>query len=100
MTLYFLVMIGGDMVGHYTPFVVTFMALLFIIEKNSVDSKNEITINNRVLVYLFAIFCFSFIVFLAEKVVLVDLNSARYHYFFEHAKSLEVEIKEEINYIG
>ena len=96
LTLYFLVMIGGDMVGHYTPFVVTFMALLFIIEKNSVDSKNEITINNRVLVYLFAIFCFSFIVFLAEKVVLVDLNSARYHYFFEHAKSLEVEIKEEI----
>lgn len=82
--VFFTLMIGGDMVGEYSSFVITFIALAIILEKNSFDIQNEISFNSIWATLFFVILSFGFVIFIFEKFVMPDINIARYHYKYEH----------------
>lgn len=84
LVVYFILMIGGDMVGEYVSFVVTFIALVLVFEKHAFNISAEIKLPNLISILFFLILSFGFALFIFEKIVLPDINISRYHYLYEH----------------
>lgn len=84
LVVYHIFMIGGDMVGEYSSFVITFIALAFVFEKFLFEDLSEIKLPNMMTIFAFVIFSFGFSFFIFEKVVMPDIGIARFRYLYEH----------------
>lgn len=82
--VYHILMIGGDMVGEYSSFVITFFALTLVFEKLAFENSSEVKLPNMISVFAFVILSYGLSFFIFEKIVMPDIGIARFRYLYEH----------------